>query len=101
MAPPKPPPPTPDMARAEWLQPAVAAIARRAALPGPFAADEALRDMPPPGHPNWFGLAVMIASRERIIVQVGTAVSARKPRHHGLNRLWLGRRWTATSREAA
>jgi hypothetical protein len=91
------PPPTVASARAEWLHLAVAAIARRAKHPGRFTAYDVHRDVPDPGHHNWWGIGMAIAHREGIIVPVAVAPSARPRTNRSLVRVWCGAAGAARS----
>lgn len=80
--------------RAEWLRQFVAAVARRAARPGPFTVFEVAKEanLPDPPHHTLWGSATGVAHREGLIVSVAATPSLRPRTAKSLVRLWIGAR---------
>ena len=74
-----------------WREQVADAIAGLAQTGIPFTSD-AVRELVPaePRHPNSWGAAFLIASREGVIVPAGFVSAVRKPRHSAILRVWTG-----------
>ena len=72
----------------DWLEDAVATIVGLSIDKAEFTADDLRKEMRPPAHPNWPGIAFGRASKDGLIEKVNTATSQAKSRNHGSLRVW-------------
>jgi len=71
-----------------WLEDAVATIVGLSIDKAEFTADDLRKEMRPPAHPNWPGIAFGQAKRRGLIEPISTAISQAKSRNHGSLRVW-------------
>ena len=78
----------------DWLEDAVATIVGLSLTNAEFTADDLRKEMRPPAHPNWPGIAFGQAKRRGLIEPISTAISQAKSRNHGSLRVWTRKKET-------
>lgn len=74
--------------RATWLEDAVATIHALSTTQETVTADDLRRELSPPGHPNWPGIAFSTAKKLGYIEAVNYITSTARSRKHGSLRTW-------------